>query len=119
MNEIECQGEGCGRMAEEVDEDYYACGRCGWAGSENNPVVVLEKQVEELGYIIETFSAVRQRVRDLEGMNRNLIILMENLEKQRKELLSDLSDCHYLLNDCGFFYEGGTWVDGDNREGEE
>ena len=106
-------------MAEEVDEDYYACGRCGWAGSENNPVVVLEKQVEELGYIIETFSAVRQRVRDLEGMNRSLIILMENLEKHRKELLSDLSDCHYLLNDCGFFYEGGTWVDGDNREGEE
>ena len=34
MKEIDCQGEGCGRMAEEVDKDYYACYRCGWAGSE-------------------------------------------------------------------------------------
>ena len=115
MKEIQCQGEGCGRMAEEIDEDYYACHRCGWAGSENNPVVVLEKQVEELGYIIETFSAVRQRVRDLEGMNRSLIILMEGY----KGIKSDLRDCHDLLNDCGFFYENGTWIDGDNREGEE
>jgi hypothetical protein len=48
MKEIECQGEGCGRMAKEVDENYYGCDRCGWAGSENNPVVVLEKQVREL-----------------------------------------------------------------------
>lgn len=101
-------------MAEKIDEDYYACGRCGWAGSENNPVVVLEKQVEELGYIIETFSAVRQRVRDLEERNRVLIILMERY----KGIKSDLRDCHDLLNDCGFFYEGGTWVDGDNREEE-
>ena len=115
MKEIQCQGEGCGRMAGEIDEDYYACYRCGWAGSENNPVVVLEKQVEELGYIIETFSAVRQRVRDLAGMNRNLIIMMEGY----KGIKSDLRDCHDLLNDCGFFYEDGTWIDGDNREGEE
>lgn len=67
-------------MAEKIDEDYYACHRCGWAGSEDNPIVVLQRQVEELQ--------------------------------------SDLRDCHDLLNDCGFFYEGGTWVDGDNREEE-
>jgi len=73
MKEIKCQGEGCGRMAEEVDEDYYACYRCGWAGGENNPVVVLEKQIEELK--------------------------------------SELRDCHDLLNDCGFFYEDGRWID--------
>ncbi len=35
-----------------------------------------------------------------------------------EQLQSDLRDCHNLLNDCGFFYEGGTWVDGDNREEE-
>tara|TARA_X000001382_G_scaffold128308_1_gene117736 strand:+ start:392 stop:643 length:252 start_codon:yes stop_codon:yes gene_type:complete len=83
MKEIQCQGEGCGRMAEEIDEDYYACHRCGWAGSEDNPVVVLERQV--------------------------------------KELQSDLRDCHDLLNDCGFFYEDGKWIDpqDDSMEGEE
>ena len=42
---IQCQGEGCGREAYEEDEDYYTCGRCGWAGSSNNPVVVLEREV--------------------------------------------------------------------------
>mgnify|MGYP003132192367 FL=1 len=73
MKEIKCQGEDCGRMAKEVDEDYYACYRCGWAGSENNPVVVLEKKIEEL--------------------------------------MSELRDCHDLLNDCGFFYEDGRWID--------
>ena len=81
MKEIQCQGEDCGRMAEEVDEGYYACNRCGWAGSENNPVVVLQAQMEELK--------------------------------------CDLRDCHDLLNDCGFFYENGIWVDEENREGEE
>ena len=83
MKEIQCQGEGCGRMAEKIDEDYYACHRCGWAGSEDNPVVVLERQV--------------------------------------KELQSDLRDCHDLLNDCGFFYENGTWIDpqDDSMEEEE
>tara|TARA_R110001592_G_scaffold41848_8_gene136376 strand:+ start:758 stop:1009 length:252 start_codon:yes stop_codon:yes gene_type:complete len=45
---IDCQGEGCGRQAREEDEDYYTCGRCGWAGSSNNPVVVLERKVDEL-----------------------------------------------------------------------
>ena len=60
-------------MANEVDEDDYACGRCGWAGSENNPVVLLNKEIDNL--------------------------------------LSQLRDCHDLLNDCGFFYEDGTWVD--------
>ncbi len=73
MKEIKCQGEGCGRMAEHYEEDYYVCYRCGWAGSENNPVVVLEKQIEELK--------------------------------------SELRDCHDLLNDCGFFYEDGRWID--------
>jgi len=53
MKQIECQGEDCGRMANEVDEDYYACHRCGWAGSENNPVVVLEKQLKEANSAIE------------------------------------------------------------------
>lgn len=48
MKEIQCQGKDCGRMAAEVDEDYYACGRCGWAGSEDNPVVVLQEEVKEL-----------------------------------------------------------------------
>ena len=52
MNEerktIECQGDGCGRLAYEEDEDYYTCGRCGWAGSSINPVVVLEREVAEL-----------------------------------------------------------------------
>lgn len=82
MKEIQCQGEDCGRMAEEVDEDYYACGRCGWAGSEDNPVVVLQRQIEELK--------------------------------------CDLRDCHDLLNDCGFFYEDGRWVDPqDDSMGEE
>lgn len=38
------------------------------------------------------------------------------LQEQVKELISRLSDCHYLLNDCGFFYENEVWVDGDNRE---
>lgn len=50
MNEektIECQGEGCGREAYEEDEDYYTC-RCGWAGSSNNPVVVLKRQLAGL-----------------------------------------------------------------------
>lgn len=78
---IQCQGEGCGREAYELDEDYYACRRCGWAGSENNPVVLMTKTIEDL--------------------------------------LSKLRDCHDLLNDCGFFYEDGTWIDGDNREEEE
>lgn len=80
MKEIQCQGEGCGRMAEQIydDDDYYACYRCGWAGTSNNPVVFLEKQIEELK--------------------------------------SELRDCHDLLNDCGFFYENGVWVDSENRE---
>lgn len=34
MKEIQCQGKDCGRMAEEVDSDYYACYSCGWAGGE-------------------------------------------------------------------------------------
>jgi hypothetical protein len=33
------------------------------------------------------------------------------LEKQIQELLCDLRDCHDLLNDCGFFYEDGRWID--------
>jgi len=41
------------------------------------------------------------------------------LVEEIKQLQSDLRDCHDLLNDCGFFYEDGTWIDGDNREGEE
>jgi len=45
---IECQGEGCGRVAYQEDEDYYTCGRCGWAGSSNNPVVVLKRQLAGL-----------------------------------------------------------------------
>ena len=73
------------------------------------------KEIDELGYIAEKISAVLQRVRDLEGMNRVLFIQIENY----KGIESDLRDCHDLLNDCGFFYENGTWVDGDNREGEE
>ena len=48
IEEIECQGEGCGRMAYKEDEDYYTCGRCGWAGSSNNPVVILKTEVAEL-----------------------------------------------------------------------
>jgi|15BtaG_2_1085339.scaffolds.fasta_scaffold74049_2 hypothetical protein len=78
---IECQGEGCGREAYELDENYYACQRCGWAGTENNPVVFLNKEIDNL--------------------------------------LSQLRDCHDLLNDCGFFFENGIWIDGDYREGEE
>mgnify|MGYP006883125297 FL=1 len=85
MNEerktIECQGEGCGREAYEEDEDYYTCGRCGWAGSSNNPVVVLEREVAEL-----------------------------------KSLLRD---CHDLLNDCGFFFEDGKWIDPQDDSMEE
>ena len=85
MNEerksIECQGEGCGREAYEEDEDYYCCGRCGWAGSSNNPVVVLKRKIEDFE--------------------------------------SQLRDCHDLLNDCGFYYVGGKWVDGFNSEEEK
>ncbi len=56
MKEIQCQGEGCGRMAEQVDEDYYVCYRCGWAGSEDNPVVVLKRQVKEKEAYIKRLS---------------------------------------------------------------
>ena len=49
----------------------------------------------------------------------NLIADAPLLVEEVKQLLSDLRDCHDLLNDCGFFYEDGTWIDGDNREGEE
>ena len=93
MKKIQCQGKDCGGMAEEVDEEYYACGYCGWAGSEDNPVL---------------------RYFDIAYENSVSV-----LEKQLEELKSDLRDCHDLLNDCGFFYENGIWVDGDNREGEE
>jgi len=79
---ILCQGEGCGREAYEEDEDYYTCGRCGWAGSSDNPVVVLEREVAELK--------------------------------------SDLRDCHDLLNDCGYFFANGAWVDSENKgEGDD
>jgi len=80
IKEIQCQGEGCGRMVAEVDEDYYTCHRCGWAGSEDSPAVLLNKQIVDL--------------------------------------LSKLRDCHDLLNDCGFFYVNGKWIDGDNSEEE-
>ena len=52
MKSIQCQGEGCGREAyqEDGDEDYYTCGRCGWAGTSNNPVVLLNKIIMELQY---------------------------------------------------------------------
>jgi len=49
----------------------------------------------------------------------NLIADAPLLVEEVKQLQSDLRDCHDLLNDCGFFYEDGTWIDGDNREGEE
>ena len=75
--------------------------------------------LEEYGYVAEAFSALVKKVDHLERLNRNYLILIRSLEKQREELKSELRDCHDLLNDCGFFYEDGTWVDGDNREGEE
>lgn len=50
IKEIQCQGVGCGRMAEKIDEDYYACHRCGWAGSEDNPIVVLQRKVKKLQF---------------------------------------------------------------------
>ena len=75
---IECQGEGCGRMAKEVDEDYYACDRCGWAGSSNNPVVILSTKVAKLKM--------------------------------------QLRDCHDLLNDCGYYFENGKWVDNEGDD---
>ena len=77
------------------------------------------KEIEELGYIIENLSAVMQRIKDLEGMNKRFRRKYYSMYNEMKGLESDLRDCHDLLNDCGFFYENGTWIDGDNREGEE
>ena len=58
---IACQGEGCGREAYEEDEDYYTCGRCGWAGSSNNPVVVLEREVKRLRTAIANVAGFPKR----------------------------------------------------------
>ena len=81
-NTIECQGDGCGREAYQCDDDdWYSCDRCGWSGSKNNPVVILQEQLDDC--------------------------------------ISQLRDCHDLLNDCGYFYENDVWVDGDNRDDEE
>jgi len=38
MKEIDCQGKDCETMAEEIDNDYYACYSCGWAGSKKEEV---------------------------------------------------------------------------------
>ena len=78
---------------------------------------------EEYGYVAEAFAALVEKVDHLERLNRNYLILIRDFEKKENELEDELQqhlrDCHDLLNDCGFFYEDGTWVDGDNREGEE
>jgi len=34
MIQTKCQGKDCKRMAEKVEDDYYACYSCGWAGCE-------------------------------------------------------------------------------------
>lgn len=49
------------------------------------------------------------------------INLVAVLQRQIEELKSDLRDCHDLLNDCGFFYEDGRWIDpqDDSMEEEE
>ena len=90
MKSIQCQGEGCGREAYQEDdgEDYYTCGRCGWGGSSNNPVVVLQRQLAEAQCVV----ALQKKL---------------------------LRDCHDLLNDCGYFFEDGRWVDSENQEEEE
>jgi hypothetical protein len=36
------------------------------------------------------------------------------LQERNKVLISRLRDCHDLLNDCGFFYVNGRWIDSDN-----
>jgi len=36
--------------------------------------------------------------------------------KEIAELKSDLRNATDLLNDCGYYFEDGAWIDGDNRE---
>ena len=62
---IQCQGEGCGRQAYKVDEDYYTCGRCGWAGSSDNPVVVLERHILDCERILAEHKSLLRDCHDL------------------------------------------------------
>jgi len=98
---IDCQGEGCGREAYEEDEDYYSCGRCGWAGSSNNPVVILKERVAELtSYLRRSDERIAELTSHLRLCDMGVA-----------ELTSKLRDCHDLLNDCGYYFVNGIWTD--------